>query len=203
MSTDHARESEFFYVLQDKIRILLVDDDLILCEFAIVHLSSEAAAVRTAATGEQALDIIAGEPVDLMLLDLEMPGMNGFEVLERVRADAKTAHLPVIVVTGHEDVRAIDRAYEAGATSFVVKPINWRQLAYQIRYVHRAALAEAERAGARPPAVDEAMRALAKQSAAFMRDVLEAAPQLRPGVERQAALLARALAARPRLAGAR
>jgi DNA-binding response OmpR family regulator len=185
MSTGGARDGEFFYVLQDKMRLLLVDDDPILCEFAVVHLSSETAVMQTAPDGARALDILRASPVDLVLLDLEMPEMDGFEVLERVRADARTAQLPVIVVTGREDVRAIDRAYEAGATSFVVKPINWRQLAYQIRYVHRAARAEA--------ASDVALRAFARESAVFMREVLRAAPELGAAVERQAEALARTL----------
>jgi CheY-like chemotaxis protein len=192
MQAGRQQPGDFFYVLQDKVRLLLVDDDPILCEFATVHLSSDTAVVETAPTGPEALEALRAEPFDLLLLDLEMPGMDGFEVLERVRLDPATAALPVIVVTGREDVRAIDRAYEAGATSFVVKPINWRQLAYQIRYVHRGACADAARRGeAGPPG--PALRALARESAGFLREVLKAAPELKPSVERQAALLARAL----------
>ena len=170
--------SEFFYVLQDRIRLLLVDDDPILREFGIVHLSSETAVVQTATDGVQALELLARMPVDLVLLDLEMPRLDGFEVLRRLRSQEETARLPVIVVTGHEDASAIDKAYQAGATSFVVKPINWRQLSYQIRYVHRAARAEREAPAA--DATTSLLTDLAQESARFMRLALAAAPQLRP-----------------------
>jgi len=192
MSADDAAVGEFFYVLQDEIHLLLVDDDPILCEFAVVHLSTETASVQTASSGEQALELLQAVPYDLILLDLEMPGIDGFEVLERIRRDPRTAELPVIVVTGREDVRAIDRAYQAGATSFVVKPINWRQLAYQIRYVHRSAKREAAGRAAAAPA-PHALHTFARENALFMREVLKLAPQLKPAVERQAALLARTL----------
>ena len=55
----------------------------------------------------------------------------------RIRADARLGDMPVIMLTGHEDIASIDRAYQVGATSFVAKPVNWRQLSYQIRYVIR------------------------------------------------------------------
>src|SRR6201996_3013739 len=94
---------EFFYVLKDSVRILLVDDDPILREFGVVHLSSEAASVTTAGDGEEALAMLEQAPVDIVLLDLEMPRMDGFDVLRRLRANPRTAELPVIVVTGRED----------------------------------------------------------------------------------------------------
>ena len=73
-----------------------------------------------------------------MLLDLDMPGMNGYEVIEHVRRDRKFNALPIVVVTSNEDMGSIDRAYSAGATSFVIKPVNWRLLAYQLQFVMRA-----------------------------------------------------------------
>jgi DNA-binding response OmpR family regulator len=192
MSGLPAQDRDFFYVLEDSIRILLVDDDPILREFGVVHLSSETAEVETAADGVLALEALTARPADLVLLDLEMPRMDGYEVLRRLRADEATASLPVIVVTGHEDVKAIDAAYQAGATSFIVKPINWRQLSYQIRYVHRAAKAEAAPA---PPQPGAAMAELARESARFMALALAAAPQLRGAAkdyaDRLAALVAR------------
>ena len=90
----------------------------------------------------EALERITANKPDIVLLDLEMPRLDGFDVLTRLRAEPLTQDLPVIVVTGREDVSAIDRAFEAGATSFLVKPINWRLLSYQIRYVLRAAASD-------------------------------------------------------------
>ena len=135
--------SGFFYVLDDEACILFVDDDPILREFAQVNLASATAEVDVAADGIEALEMLSRRRYDLLLVDLEMPRMDGFELLARLRADPETAHLPVIVETGREDVDAIDRAFRAGATAFVTKPMNWRLLSYQLRFTLRAARAEA------------------------------------------------------------
>jgi len=134
--------SGFFYVLDETARILFVDDDPILREFAQVNLASPEAGVDLAADGAEALRCLAVADYDVVLLDLEMPVLDGFETLARLRADPRTQHLPVIVQTGREDVEAIDRAFRLGATSFVTKPLNWRLLTYQILYVLRSSRAE-------------------------------------------------------------
>ncbi len=128
----------FFYVLQDEARILFVDDDPILRAFAQVNLATPTTEIDLAADGAAALESLASTRYDLVLLDLEMPGLDGFEVLSRIRSDPALRDLAVIVQTGREDVEAIDRCFHLGATSFVMKPLNWRLLAYQIRYVLRA-----------------------------------------------------------------
>ncbi len=128
----------FFYVLQDEARILFVDDDPILRAFAQVNLATPTTEVDLAADGAAALESLKTGRYDLVLLDLEMPGIDGFEVLTRIRSDPSLKDLAVIVQTGREDVEAIDRCFHLGATSFVMKPLNWRLLAYQIRYVLRA-----------------------------------------------------------------
>lgn len=139
----------FFYVLQDEARILFVDDDPILRAFAQVNLATPNTEVDLAADGDAALESLRLGRYDLVLLDLEMPGIDGFEVLSRIRNDLALKDLAVIVQTGREDVEAIDRCFHLGATSFVMKPLNWRLLAYQIRYVLRAERqAEAGRATA-------------------------------------------------------
>jgi DNA-binding response OmpR family regulator len=130
--------SGFFYVLEDDARLLFVDDDPILREFAQVNLASPSTHVDLAAGGEDGLRLMARQSYDLVLLDLEMPGMDGFAVLERMREDGVLRHVPVVVQTGREDVEAIDRCFHLGAASFVMKPLNWRLLTYQIRYVLRA-----------------------------------------------------------------
>jgi DNA-binding response OmpR family regulator len=135
--------SGFFYVLEDEARLLFVDDDPILREFAQVNLASATAEVDVASDGVEALEALSRRRYDLLLVDLEMPRMDGFELLTRLRADPATAHLPIVVETGREDVEAIDRAFRLGATAFVTKPLNWRLLAYQLRFTLRAARAEA------------------------------------------------------------
>ncbi len=135
--------SSFFYVLDDEARILFVDDDPILREFAKVNLASLAVDVEVAADGMEALEALSRNQYDLLLVDLDMPRMDGFELLAHLRSNPETAHLPVVVETGREDVDAIDRAFRAGATAFVTKPLNWRLLTYQLRFTLRAAQAEA------------------------------------------------------------
>lgn len=128
----------FFFVLDEPARILVADDDPILREFACVHLATPDVSLDTAGDGAEALEKLQAEPYDLVLVDLDMPVMDGFELIARMRADETLRHVPVVVVTGREDMAAIDRAFQAGATSFVVKPLNWRLLSYQLRYVLRA-----------------------------------------------------------------
>ena len=130
--------SGFLYVLQDEARILVVDDDPILRAWAQVNLATPTTEIDLAADGAEALERLKTARYDLVLLDLEMPGLDGFEVLTRIRNDPSTKDIAVIVQTGREDVEAIDRCFHLGATSFVMKPLNWRLLAYQIRYVLRA-----------------------------------------------------------------
>jgi FixJ family two-component response regulator len=84
----------------------------------------------------------------------------------------------VIVVTGREDVDAVDRAFAAGATSFVVKPLNWRLLSHQLRYVHRTATNEREMAASRAATAAALMR-LAAEGAQFVAMAMARDPSLK------------------------
>ena len=123
-------------------RVLVADDDPILREFAIVHLATPAVEVEVAEDGVVALERLNHGGIDIALVDLDMPRMDGFELIERIRWDEQLKHLPIVVVTGREDMMAVDRAFALGATSFVVKPLNWRLLSHQLAYVLRNARAE-------------------------------------------------------------
>ncbi|MCX7898701.1 MAG: response regulator [Methylocystis sp.] len=125
-------------------RVLLVDDDVILAEMAKARLVSPIMAVETAVNATQALELMERQSFDLALLDIEMPGLDGFDLLAMLRADPRFADIPVIMLTGHDDIESIDRAYQAGANSFIAKPINWRQLSYALRYVLRSTRIETE-----------------------------------------------------------
>lgn len=138
MSDAQVRQAAWSYVLDEPVRILVADDDPILCEFASVHLSTPTATVVTVPHGLAALDLLRTTPCDLAVLDIEMPELDGFGVLATIRADAALGKLPVMMLTGHEDIASIDRAYTLGAKAFAPKPVNWRLLSYQIRYVLRA-----------------------------------------------------------------
>lgn len=136
--------TESAFVDMGRTRLLVADDDPILREFAVVHLSSPDVVVEVAEDGAQAWERLRLGAVDLALVDLDMPVMNGFELIERIRWDEALKHLPIVVVTGREDMVAVDRAFALGATSFVVKPLNWRLLLHQLAYVLRSSRAEAE-----------------------------------------------------------
>lgn len=184
-----------FYVLDERVRILFADDDPILREFAKVHLATESAGVVTAQDGEDAWDALQAEAFDLLLVDLEMPNLDGFDLVKRMRADPLFRGLPVIVVTGREDISAIDRAFDCGATSFVVKPINWRLLSYQVRFIMRshrvesfAHTARAE-AGAEEARLGSTVKLLFKESAELLALAMRGDPALRGAARRYATLL--------------
>ena len=136
----HSNQSEYRHkwILDEDLRVLVIDDDPILREFATVYLAAPGVEVVTAENGQAGLAMLADAPFDIALVDIDMPVLNGFDVIERVRADPQLARLPLIIVTSNEDMATIDRAYEMGADSFVIKPVNWRLLSYQIRFVLRA-----------------------------------------------------------------
>jgi CheY-like chemotaxis protein len=132
------------FVEFESARVLVADDDPILREFATVHLATPSVEVEVAEDGLVALERLQQGGVDIALIDLDMPRMDGFELIERIRWDEALKHLPIVVVTGREDMIAIDRAYALGATAFVIKPLNWRLLSHQLAYVLRNARAESE-----------------------------------------------------------
>jgi len=129
---------KWWYVFDEPTRILVVDDDPILREFASVYLTTPMSEVMLAPDASTALDLLAREQFDVAMIDIEMPGMDGFELVECIRSQDKLRGLPIVMVTGREDIVSIDRAYTVGATSFATKPVNWRQLSHQLRYVIRA-----------------------------------------------------------------
>lgn len=125
-------------------RILLVDDDPILADLAKAHLTTPTTEVESAPEGATAWATLQTRSFDIVLLDIDMPVMGGFELLEKLRADSRFAGLPVVMLTGREDIESIDRAFTLGANSFITKPINWRQLSYALRYVLRTTRMETD-----------------------------------------------------------
>jgi signal transduction histidine kinase len=143
------KEKGWYFVLDEPVRLLIVDDDPLFREFATVHLATPVAGIETAADGQEAWDKLRDGAFDLVMVDIEMPGLDGYGLVERIRSDPNLCFLPVVMVTGREDIASIDRAYECGATSFVTKPVNWRQLSHQLRYVLRMSRIEAQIRAAR------------------------------------------------------
>lgn len=101
--------------------ILVVDDDLINLRYISSQLAGHYALIA-AKSGEQALQIAANRLPDLVLLDIEMPGMDGFETLARLQGNSSLSHIPVIFLTGDQEPETEMRGLEAGAKDFITKP---------------------------------------------------------------------------------
>ena len=130
-------------------RLLVVDDDDVMRQLATCTLQQAGFDVVEAAEGAQALALLTDGGFDLVLLDLVMPGMDGYQVCREIRRTPHGAALPVLVLTGLNDTASIDAAYDAGASDFIAKPIHWTLLAYRVRYALRAAAAAASAQRAR------------------------------------------------------
>ncbi len=122
-------------------RILVVDDDTGGRRLTRATLHKAGFQVVEAGDGEKALASFQAEPPDLVLMDVSMPVMDGFTACAALRALPGGGRVPVVMMTGLDDVASIDRAFEVGATDFITKPINWTILAHRVRYMLRASAA--------------------------------------------------------------
>lgn len=118
--------------------ILVVDDDDIQRLMCREALEQSGFHVLEANDGGPAIEIFETNHIDIILLDVMMLELDGFETCRRIRALQKGQHTPVLMMTGLEDVESIDYAYRVGATDFVTKPINHAVLPHRIQYMHRA-----------------------------------------------------------------
>jgi diguanylate cyclase (GGDEF)-like protein len=118
--------------------ILVVDDERYVRYIARAALEGAGYAVAEAEDGECALRLAAEIKPDLILVDVRMPNMDGFELCQRLRQMATFQHTPLVVTTVLDDSESIDQAYAAGATDFATKPINWPLLVHRMRYMLRS-----------------------------------------------------------------
>lgn len=124
--------------------VLVVDDDPGTRFLVTESLYPHGFTVKEAATGEQALTLYPSVKPDLVLLDVNMPGIDGFETCLKIRNRRDGRDVPILVITGRDDSASIDAAYSAGASDFIVKPINWPVLIHHVRYMLRAGKALSE-----------------------------------------------------------
>ncbi len=122
-------------------KALVVDDDPVMRMLERETLAQFEFDVMAAEDGESALELLVEPHPDLVLLDVDMPGIDGFEVCRRIRRRWDATEVPVIMVTGMDDLDSINLAYELGANDFISKPINWPILGHRARYVLRSAQA--------------------------------------------------------------
>lgn len=104
--------------------VLVVDDSAINRTLLSISLEEQGYTVRTADNGLEAIRKLHQEPFDVMLLDLLMPEMDGYEVLERTRRDEHLRHIPVIVITALDEMDSVVRCIEMGATDYLTKPVD-------------------------------------------------------------------------------
>jgi signal transduction histidine kinase len=121
--------------------ILIVDDDDILRALMRASLENEGFSVLEASSGEEACEITASRTLGLIVVDVVMPGMDGYALCRMLRSRPETAFVPILMATGRDDVESVEAAYVAGATDFIAKPLNWPLLNYRVRYILRAARA--------------------------------------------------------------
>lgn len=118
-------------------KILLVDDELVTRLYAREALEAANFDVIETESGEEAINILTQNNVDAVLLDINMPGMNGYEACRQIRLCTSDPFLPVIVVTGMEDLDSIEYAYQVGATDFSTKPVKWSIMKKRLHYLIR------------------------------------------------------------------
>lgn len=119
--------------------IVVADDDAATRYVVSSTLAHEGFAVVEASDGQEAIDAFQNGRPDLILMDVEMPGLNGYQACSIIRDREDGADLPIVMVTGNDDSESIERAYEVGATDFISKPINWSLIGHRLRYILRGA----------------------------------------------------------------
>jgi CheY-like chemotaxis protein len=116
-------------------RILLADDEEDIKTVVTMFLQSEGYEVATAFDGLDALEKIRSEKPDLILLDIMMPVLDGYEVCKRLKADPQTANIPIVMLSAAAHTTSISRALSAGAVDYIVKPFEPEKLVERIQQV--------------------------------------------------------------------
>ena len=118
-------------------QVLVVDDNRQNLELLAAYLEDLDVTVVPAADGLEALRRVAEHPPDLILLDVMMPRMSGFEVCKKLKADPKTADIPVVMVTALNELGDIERGVESGTDDFLSKPVNKLELLTRVKSLLR------------------------------------------------------------------
>ena len=118
------------------IRVLLVDDEAGFVETLAKRLTRRSFEVLTAGNADEALDILAREPVEVCVLDVRMPGMDGVQATREIRS--RHPSVEVILLTGHASIEASQEGLTFGAFDYILKPISLDELVYKIEDAHRS-----------------------------------------------------------------
>ncbi len=124
--------------MRHQAKILVVDDDQNVRLLTRQCLEAEEMDVVEASNGIEAIDVFVLERPDLVFMDVEMPGMTGLEACQRIRELPQGKSIPIMIVTGSDDRESIDKGFDAGATQYRTKPVNWSLLGRDVQYMLRA-----------------------------------------------------------------
>jgi two-component system alkaline phosphatase synthesis response regulator PhoP len=113
--------------------VLIVDDNIQNLELLGAYLEDLDCETIAAYDGPEALDLVSEHQPDLLLLDIMMPKMSGFEVCKRIKSDPKTCNIPIIMVTALNELGDIERGIDSGTDDFVSKPVNKLELLARVR----------------------------------------------------------------------
>ena len=117
---------------ENKRTLLIVDDDIFLVDIMAFTLKQSGFEIIKAHNGQEALDILAKERIDLVLTDIMMPVMDGFELAKNLKANPATVNVPVIFLTAKSNVEDKNKGFSIGINDYVVKPFNLKDLVSRI-----------------------------------------------------------------------
>lgn len=187
-------------------RALVVDDDPIMRSLSRARLSRIVDDVVEAADGLEAWRLLTTQRFHLALVDLMMPNLNGFALIQCMRGHPRTRHMPIIVVSSSDDKGSIEKALEVGASSFVTKPVLWPTFSAHVEHLMRLSTSakQAEADFARQLAISKAqgqlLGAMAAHSHACLRRMEQMAKGLGEGTAGLERIAAEAASAQVRLA---
>ena len=119
MSTSEVREQEL--TTEDDVRVLFVEDDPAVAQMYKLKLELDGYAVEVACDGLQAVQMATCNPPDIIFLDIRLPKLDGFGVLEALRKDPKTAGVPVVILSNHSQQQLVERGLRMGALDYLIK----------------------------------------------------------------------------------
>ncbi|MGE5193666.1 MAG: response regulator [Deltaproteobacteria bacterium] len=114
-------------------KILIADDNHQNCELLDAYLADEGYQIEMVYDGQQTLDSVAKSQPDLILLDIMMPKVSGYEVCQRLKASPETRNIPIIMITALAEMGDIEKAVNAGANDFLTKPVNKLELTTRVK----------------------------------------------------------------------
>lgn len=123
---------------QNQKSILVVEDDAAARLMTRTTLELANFIVHEAVDGKSALELFCETKPDVVLLDVHLPDIDGFTICERIRATPYGKFTPIMMITGVDDIDSIEKAYDIGATDFIIKPVNWTILGHRVHYIIRA-----------------------------------------------------------------